>query len=1202
MYLKRIELAGFKSFADRTQLELGPGITAVVGPNGSGKSNVADAIRWVLGEQSAKSLRGAKMEEVIFAGSDKRRSVGMAEVSLTLDNEDHGLPLDYREITVTRRLFRTGDSEYSLNGNTCRLKDIVELFMDTGVGKEAYSIIGQGKIDEVLNAKPEDRRALFEEAAGISKHKHRKREAMRKLDDVYEQLMRLQDIMRELSRQIGPLKEQAAQAEAYLSCKEALKDAELQLFDLDLGELRSKRKASAIEAEKATDALSQGQAELSGVEARLTERRWRLARVSETMEQMTQDLLALVNRLEHQNGQLSVYAERERSLQEQVAQANSQSTLLDEKIAQLRGKLEELRSSIAQLTAARQEAAATLANRQGLLQEWEQAEQDGALRSASLQEDLLKLIEKAAALESLCQRVGESLRTLGEQQHQLLSEQEEQIAVMNRTDLAIHEAQMRAEALQQKASGEENALGALHTRLNKERQALAEHEKRLSVLNAAQASTQSRLRTLTAMERSLDGYQRGVKAVLQTKREQPGRLPGVIDTVASLIKVPAHLEVAVEIALGGALQNIVAEDEEAARLAIDYLKQTHSGRATFLPMSVVRGRRAMDAAERISAMPGWIGVAAALVIVEQRYQPIVDHLLGQVMLMENLPTALAAARVLGHRYRIVTLGGDVLYPGGSMTGGSVGRRETTILGRGREREEAVSELAELAQQKAECIRMQQQHLQAVTELAASVQTLEHELSLTRQDIRDQDGKLTAYQRELTQLQEQGKRLEHQLSLNDLRHSEMEQELAARNRQLDQTLQERKRLDHELARLRLDDGNRREQRRSLDEAIAESRWRTELQSRQLDEAQRELARLELEMKQHQESCAQYQAAIVQWQQQIERLLATCLEVEGELAELSRSRADTEENLDSLRKERSALATEIAAEEQQIGEIRKRVDQLRETQYGHQVRLARMESELQGLSERLWADYQLTDEALQQMMTDRPHRGRRALVERSSSLRQEIRAMGLVNLGAIEELARVEERLTFLSAQEADMDATRQGLLQVIDEMEQVMTQRFAETFRAVNRSFGQVFMELFGGGSAEIVLTDPEQILSSGVEITAQPPGKKPSGLAMLSGGERALTAIALLFAILRWRPTPFCVLDEIEASLDESNVSRLASCLKEYAKKSQFVVITHRKGTMEVADLLIGVTMQSLGVSSVMNLRLANAEAAAGVEDSIKVD
>ncbi len=1202
LYLKRIELAGFKSFADRTQLELGPGITAVVGPNGSGKSNVADAIRWVLGEQSAKSLRGAKMEEVIFAGSDRRRSVGMAEVILTLDNEDRGLPLDYREVTVTRRLFRTGDSEYLLNGNLCRLKDIVELFMDTGVGKEAYSIIGQGRIDEVLNAKPEDRRVLFEEAAGISKHKHRKREALRKLDDVAEQLTRLKDIMGELARQVGPLKEQASKAEAYLACKQELKEIELQLFDLDLGDLRSKRQAVAVEVDRANDQLSQGQAALSLVEGELTEQRWRQTKVNETMEALTQDLLALVNRFEHQSGQLTVYEERERGLQDQMSQASTQTTVLAGRTEQIGQQLDQLGGGITHLVAAKQEAATTLAGQQEMLQQWELAELEGIDRADAMQRDLLQLIEGAASLESMCERSRDGLRVLGEQRQQVLADQHRNDAAATSLRSTISEEQKQVDALSQKVAGEELRLVGLRASMSEKRQSVSDHEKRLSVLSARLASSQAKLRTLTAMERSLDGYQRGVKAVVQAKREQPERFHGVIDTVAALITVPSHLEVAMEIALGGSLQNIVTEDEEAARLAIDHLKHTHAGRATFLPLSVVRGRRAADAAGRISSLPGWVGIATDLVTVEPRYQPIIDHLLGQVMLMDDLPTALTAARTLGHRYRIVTLAGDVLYPGGSMTGGSVGRREATILGRGREKDETVRELGELAREKAECASSHHQLLKDAAALSAQLHALEQSLGQTQQALRDLTRQVTAHHRELDQLLEQGQRLEEQVSVSQQRSAQMEEELQANTSVWEQALQDRRALEQELMQMRQDDGHRREQRRSIDEAIADSRWRCELQARELEEAEREMSRLEQELRQLQTNHEQYQVAIAQWQLQLEQLSATRREAQDELTELSRKRGSMEERIESLRGERAVLADAITAKEGQSTALRARVDQLREAQYGQQVRLARLESELQNLTERLWSDYQLTAEALEQTLRDRQRPGRRTLVDRSARLRQEIRAMGLVNLGAIDELARVEERLAFLTVQESDMDAASRGLLQVIAEMEQVMTQRFGETFRAVNRSFGQVFVELFGGGSAQLVLTDPDEPLSSGVEIIAQPPGKKPSGLAMLSGGERALTAIALLFAILRWRPTPFCVLDEIEASLDESNVSRLATFLKDYAQKSQFVVITHRKGTMEVADLLIGVTMQSLGVSTVMNLRLASDEAAAGADDGIRVD
>ncbi|TKH43101.1 chromosome segregation protein SMC [Paenibacillus terrae] len=1186
MFLKRIELAGFKSFADKTEMEFVRGITAVVGPNGSGKSNISDGIRWVLGEQSAKSLRGGKMEDIIFAGSDARKAVNYGEVSLTLDNEDQALPLDFGEVTVTRRVHRSGDSEYFINRQSCRLRDITELFMDTGIGKEAYSIIGQGRIEEILSTRSEDRRGIFEEASGIVKYKSRKKDAVRKLDDTEQNLLRIHDLVSELEDQIGPLKEQSEKAIHYKELRGELKSKEISMYVHQIEQIHT----SWSDATSKLALLQQEQLQLSTVvsrhDAMLESDRNELRQLEEQVERLQSDLLQYSEATEKSEGYGELLKERTRNLEanrEQLilslstsesrhSERKSELDLLNEKLSALTVELDELRERLSD------EEAKLIGVTGGISQEQEESLKGGLLelmnQMAQARNEIRYTDQQKEALERRVTRVSDESGKWEAQQAEL------------------EQRKKGLEAAVQKLGQEISSLRSGYIQGSEKYQSLQklleESQGTVRKWEQKREAQISRRDTMKEMQDDFDGFMLGVKEVLKAARKET--LHGVHGAVAELIRVPEHLEQAMETALGASVQHIVMENESVSRQAISFLKQRQLGRATFLPMDVIRPRQ-IGAGERqiVEGAEGFVGIGADLVQYDERYAGIVGSLLGNVVIARTLEDANRIAARCQYRYRVVTLEGDVVNAGGSMTGGSQFKKNANLLGRKRQLDQldqdiidTEQQIARLRQSTVDTKRQLEETQTRLDELrqggdvkrgeeqqaAMELKQLEHELRHVLEQVAASGQEKKGFDQEIKELE--ASREEALLKLAALEEEEKKTHQAIHAAEFARKANEsaKEQLQGELTNLKVREGKLDQERFSLEEQLRRLRGDYDTLGKDSRQNKTLLASIEADLLTNEQESVK----------QIENLNQYRLK-----------KAEASQQLEFKRAARNSLSKKLEVAENETKEQRIQLksveEQLRQTEIG----VNRLDVELENVLKKLSDDYELSYElAKQRYPIPEDIEGTQAEVQR---LKRGISALGEVNLGAIEEYQRVHERYTFLDEQKSDLVEAKTTLYQVIREMDDEMSKRFKATFDAIRREFGTVFSKLFGGGRADLVLIDPERMLETGIDIVAQPPGKKLQNLQLLSGGERALTAMALLFAILHVKPVPFCVLDEVEAALDEANVVRFAQYLREFSEQTQFIVVTHRKGTMEEADVLYGVTMEEGGVSKLVSVKLDNDEA-----------
>jgi chromosome segregation protein len=1189
MFLKRIELAGFKSFADKTELEFVQGITAVVGPNGSGKSNISDGIRWVLGEQSAKSLRGGKMEDVIFAGSDARKAVNFSEVSLTLENTDKALPLDYSEVTVTRRVHRNGDSEYLINKQACRLKDITELFMDTGIGKEAYSIIGQGRIEEILSTKSEDRRGIFEEASGIVKYKSRKKEAERKLGDTEQNLIRIHDLVTELEDQIGPLREQSRKAYRFKELKELLKTSEISVYVHQIDLIYSQWTETNARMEQ----LKKEQLELATVvnahDAQLETHRWETRRLDEELEKLQETLLGLSEEFEKCEGQGEVLRERRKNLGANRAQMDqvvgSQEKRLSDKEAELGGivtLMAEVKERLEACRRALREEEEKLLSVAGGTKSDEEERLKGELL------DALNRLAQAKNEARYAEQQIESLTRRGGRLDEERSKWKAELQVLAERKTVLEEklAQAKAEAedLRQQFLDLSQSMRTKQGLMEEVQGAVRKWEQKLDALT-------SRRDTMREMQNDYDGFMHGVKEVLKAKNRPMDGLRGIHGAVAELVKVPAEVELAMETALGGAMQHVVVENEANGRDAIAFLKRKQMGRATFLPLDVIRARSIPEHdARSIAGIDGFVGLAVDLVRYDPAYKDIVGSLLGNVIVAEKLEDANRIAARCQYRYRVVTLEGDVVNPGGSMTGGSQQKKTSNLLGRQRQIEELDVEIKSSVSQ--------------LNDLRRKAQTMKVELVHDNdklEELRQQGevkrGEEQRYLAEVAPLQKEwsnaGEQLEMHSQDGDALSIEVEEFEAKKRTALEQTAQLENKEKELQAAIREAELVRKASELAKEELVGQL---TELKVQAASVAQEKESLTGQEERLRSEHTALVQE--LELNRSMVRQLEQDIAVNEEelvkqtelLNHLSIRKRECSEQTEFKRAERAEWHRKLEEEENHTREQRVALKKVEEELHQTEVRTNRLDVELENLLKKMGEEYELSYElakARYPAPEDVP-----AAQAKVRELKREISSLGEVNLGAIEEFTRVSERYEFLSAQKKDLLDAKTSLYQVIREMDEEMSKRFKATFELIRSHFTVVFSKLFGGGRADLVLVDPSMPLDTGIEIIAQPPGKKTQNLQLLSGGERALTAIGLLFAILHVKPVPFCVLDEVEAALDEANVARYAGYLREFSDVTQFIVVTHRKGTMEEADVLYGVTMEEGGVSKLVSVKLEEVDEA----------
>ncbi len=1183
MYLKALEIQGFKSFPDKTVLTFGEDITAIVGPNGSGKSNISDAIRWVMGEQSTRALRGGKMEDVIFGGTAKRKQLGYAEVSLVLDNTEHFFDLEESEVMVTRRYYRSGESEYYINRRSVRLKDVNELFMDTGLGREGYSIIGQGKIDEILSVKSGDRREVFEEAAGISRYRHRKEDAERKLGRTDENLTRIHDKIEELELQVEPLRAQSEKAKKFLILRDEQRGLEISLWLEQLEKLRSgnirllNEYEGAVRRKDATqNEVDRLYAEAEELDARMREKDVE----AETIRFRRQQREADANERENAIAVLKTHiqnnlenAQRIREeLEQQAGRAGSIAGQMEDKKNRL-AEIETERKKIEERKGEKDEELTQIGRSAGdLAVELEALRRKEALESASAGEAKALLSALAAASQELLDR-DERLR-------------QEQAADLERLDAAEAEAKATRkeynEAVEERDSVKNMISGYLMRMEGRSKKAKEAEEQHMK-LKMEENSLQSRIHMLSEMEKLYEGYTKAVKLVMG--EAQRGNLKGIHGPVAGLLHVPDRYAVAIEIALGGAMQHVVVDREEDGKNAIRWLKQRDGGRATFLPMSAIRPSEFRDTG--VEKEEGFVGMADRLISFEKAYEKIFSNLLGRTVIAENMDKAIAMARKFGHRFKIVTLDGQVLNPGGSMTGGSVSR-SAGILSRANELERTRQQMDEIREKLAAAARTMEESNRELT-------AARYELETARSQQREyEDAVLKLAERKthcdsvVADLRRRREQQEEELEQTGARVEQIEREIAAARKRIEE-------LEGSAAALRTEAEGRQQGQGELQEKL-------EAVGQSIAALQAELAALEAERAAVEHSLAELEtlkaelsgdnvhrkALAEEFERKNQDIQAQILEKESELMAIrARSQSETAE-LRMLNQEKLSLeGRRNQANKDSRDKNNLLMDLTREVSALEQKKAAAVMEEKQ-LLDKLWETYELTHEAAQAQRQELESTQKAA--RRVAELKRAISALGNINIDAIEQFEQVNERYTYLTEQRDDVTRAKKELEGIIAEITGEMKAIFAQQFDILNKAFGETFLELFGGGKATLELEDPEDILNCGIEIKVQPPGKALKIITLLSGGEKAFVAIALYFAILKVRPTPFVVMDEIEAALDDANVVRFARYMRRMSEKTQFIVITHRRGTMEEADVLYGVTMQEQGVSRMLTINLNDVE------------
>ena len=1180
MYLKRLELQGFKSFADKTILEFMPGITTVIGPNGSGKSNISDAIRWVLGEQSIKSLRGAKSEDIIFAGTQNRKSLGFAEASLVFDNNDGKLPIEYAEVTVTRRIYRTGETGYFINKTPCRLKDILELFMDTGIGKDGYSIIGQGKIDEILSNKSEDRRHIFEEAAGIVKYRSRKEDSEKKLERAKLNLLRINDILAEIENNIEPLKIQSEKAKKFLSLREELKGIEVGLFlyNIDLYKERLEKITADEEIMNATYESEENSQKLKNEEK--NNLKLEINNLIEEIEKMQNIGFESTNQIEKINSNINVSEERINNIKENNIRYETEINELNEKINELK-----------------EEEKQKIAKKENLYNNKEKFEKELKEKEEELSKLTTKLSSKQLEIENKKRIIEENTDNKYEMQNEINTQDVKVDSIIKNVKSKTEELDLTISELDQsrlkKSEIEQNFLD-IENKRNKIKNDLSEienkkieadnkiktYELQINQLGQEIRIKESRLKFLEETEKEKEGYTKSVKSLLKSAEVNEELKKGLHDVVANLINVKKEYEIAIEMALGASLQNVVTETEQDAKRLIEYLRNNNLGRVTFLPISAVNGKKLEKAHLNIK---GVIGIASDLVEYNNKYDGIFKNLLGRTVIVEDMEAGVAVAKKNSYSFRIVTLKGDIINSSGAMTGGSVQAKTVNILGRSREIEALKEELKSLnikiknkEEEKEKNIESIEDLLETIESLETNLQEIDIEYATQKQKVElivENVDKLVSRmdktKQEIENLNKQKTEIiEHKKQLIENLEN-LEEEIQKLNLEVEEFVRVNKddqtyidNLNMDITNLKISVSSFEESEMSIDE-ITE--------------------RIKIDIKNNTLSLESKKDQIEKNKQEEVSLKAKIDELQNDIVKIKENVKNSGSKIEELKNNKNEKNTYLEKIEKEIEEQFTRLQDIKEQLVKIDIKKNKTSQDLEDVVNKLWEEYELTPNNADGFTktTDQAKTQKEV-----NYLRTQIRDLGSINIDSIKEYQTLKERYDFMCEQRLDLENSMSKLKNVISEMINIMKTQFKDKFKLINKNFNEVFTELFGGGKAELILEDEEDVLNCGIDIRVQPPGKKLQNMTLLSGGEKAFTAIAILFAILKINPAPFCVLDEIEAALDDVNVNRYAEYLKKFSQYTQFLVITHRKGTMEAADTVYGITMEENGISKLLSMKL----------------
>ncbi|SIS62733.1 chromosome segregation protein SMC [Salimicrobium salexigens] len=1181
MFLKNLETVGFKSFADKIDVQFVPGVTAVVGPNGSGKSNITDAIRWVLGEQSARSLRGSKMEDVIFAGSETRRSQGYAEVSLTLDNRDKTLPLEYDEVQVSRKVYRTGESEFLINKEPCRLKDIVELFMDSGLGKETFSIISQGKVEEILNSKPKDRRVIFEEAAGVLKYKQRKQKAEGKLEETEANLYRVKDILSEIEGRVEPLKRQASIASDYLEKKEDLKKEEVALLVTQIEDMDEEWKMLEETIENQRQQERKLAEKVAGQEQKIAEIREKSSYTDNSIEETHGQLLQCTKELESLTGKRELFQEKKKHYEEKKEALEHNQSKLREELKELEDLSREAEQTRTEKKQKVQNTKAELKTTASVL--YEEIETiDETIES--LKADYIDLLNEQAAKRNEKQHLNKRLHQLDTAHSDTRTKKlrEELEDVKNQ----LKEVSEKLRPLEEEEQRLKDACDVKSKEWTETKNSYEEWRQKLYQGYQHMESFKSRKNALEEMKESFAGYFQGVKAVLKAREER--KISGIEASVLEALSIPEEYMTAIETALGAQAQHVITENEKSARNAIEWLKKTNQGRATFLPLDAVKERFVPERTiENLRTLDGFIGVASALVEAEEKHRVIPDHLLGHIIIARDLQSANAIAKATGRKFKAVTLEGDVVNPGGSMSGGAKSGKSSSLFTQEQElkelrkkvadydrkmqnAEKKVKNLKESMNEKEKSLRELEEENDSIKEQARRCREKEKELQFS---LSNYEERLSFLDKEYSQQKEEQVRTEEDGKKIELELKDLEDKIS--------------RTSEEVDRLTLVKKEKEENRETLVAKEQELKVALATQKAEAENAEDHYAQVTSAYEEKQNALKEVEKNHTELMEFFDNK-ETKEEIEKKITVKKEQEKTLSDTLNNLKEKRRSYQEEMEELDTQLREDHRIHSNYLQNLQDKEVKANRLDVELENSLRYLEKEYVMTFEKAKSIY----HRvdNTDEAVTRVKLIKRGIDELGNVNLSAIDEYEEVKERFDFLKDQEEDLISAKETLRNVMNEMDDEMKRKFEETFVQIRGEFNGVFNQLFGGGKADLKLTDPDDMLETGVEIIAQPPGKKLQNMSLLSGGERALTAITLLFSILKIRPVPFCVLDEVEAALDEANVDRFARFLTEFSTDTQFIVITHRKGTMEHADVLYGVTMQESGVSSVVSVRLEESE------------
>lgn len=1179
MYLKRIEMQGFKSFADKTVLEFKPGITTVIGPNGSGKSNISDAIRWVLGEQSMKSLRGAKSEDIIFAGTQARKSLGFAEVSIVIDNNDNKLPIEYSEVTVTRKIYRSGETGYFINKVPCRLKDILELFMDTGIGKDGYSIIGQGKIDEILSNKSEDRRHIFEEAAGIVKYRTRKQESEKKLEQTKLNLLRINDILAEIEANIEPLKLQSDKAKQFLDLREELKSIEVGLFIYNINTYKEKLEQLVKDEDIITSQKEAKDSKMEALQASKEELRQVVDDITAQIENMQNIGFESSNKIEKINSEIGISNER-------IQNNSANKQRLEAEILEVKNRIEELK----------EEQKQKLEKKTNLTSNKEKFEKELAEKETELAELSKKLSAKELEIEGKKQIVQDNIdkkyelaaeintqdvnyENLEKRKKQLKNEIDSVISELDSTRYGKNEISKGFYDIESKRNiAVENLEKSVQAK-EQNMQKLKQYEEEISKLTYTQRMKQARHQFLIETEKEKEGYNKTVKSLLVACDKDSSLNKGIHGVLANLISVEKEYETAIEMCLGQSLQNVVTSTEQDAKKMIEYLRSNSLGRASFLPIASVQGKKL----DKLTKMDGVIGIASDLVKCKKDYEQIILSLLGRTVVVEDMDTAIALAKKDKYSFRIVTLKGDIISSSGSISGGSVQTKTVNILGRSREIEDLEKELKKLEKQIADKTAEKEEYASSIGDSIEETAKLEKELQEIEIVYATEKQKMVAVEENITRLENRLAKLKEEVTQTEKQKEEnrlLKEQKEAEIQELTQQIEELNKVIEEFAL------NNKDNQKYIDDLNFDI-TNLKISVTSFDESESSIEemveRISQDIKNNEQSIENKNQNILAITEENTKLEQTITEYNNQIEQIKQEVTNSGTKVEELKQERIAKNEKLVNTENEIQSQFSTLESLKEQIIKLDVKKTKLEQDLQQVVESLWNEYELTPNSTEEYQ--KPNNVATAQ-KQVNSLRNKIKDLGSINIDSIEEYKKTKERYDFMSEQRLDLENTASKLRKIIGDMTTTMQNQFKEKFELINKNFNEVFTELFNGGKAELILENEENILECGIDIRVQPPGKKLQNMMLLSGGEKAFTAIALLFAILKINPAPFCILDEIEAALDDVNVYRFAEYLKKFCKQTQFLVITHRKGTMEAGDSVYGVTMEENGISKLLSIKL----------------